>query len=141
VKFFLFIVATAVLSFAGSAPAVEKPRQGDDILIDTYYRIEAKLERNSFGLPLFLESFERDDRVNADVYGIFDYPFSSVVNVLRDPGVSGYYPQCRCRPFWNEGPQDEVRGPAPRWAQDLCPRQLCIQRQCCASIPKKVVST
>jgi hypothetical protein len=45
----------------------------------------AKLERNSFGLPLFLESFEQGDRVNVDVYGIFDYPFSSVVNVLKVP--------------------------------------------------------
>jgi hypothetical protein len=43
------------------------------------------LERSSLGLPLFLESFERDDRVHVDVYGIFDYPFESVVNVLKVP--------------------------------------------------------
>jgi hypothetical protein len=84
-KFFLFMVAAVILFPAGSAPAVEAPRQGDGILLGTYYRIEAKLERNSFGFPLFLESFERDDRVYVDVYGIFDYPFSSVVNVLKVP--------------------------------------------------------
>ena len=82
-KFFLFIVAVAILYSAGSVSAVEKSQQGGDILLDTYYRIEAKLERNSFGFPLFLESFERDDRVYVDVYGIFDHPFSSVVNVLK----------------------------------------------------------
>jgi hypothetical protein len=84
-KFFLFVVAAAILFSAGPAPAVEKPRQAEDILLDAYHRNMAKLQTNSFGLPLFLESFERDDRVHVDVYGIFDYPFSSVVNVLRVP--------------------------------------------------------
>ncbi len=84
-KFFLFIFAAAIFFSAGTASAVEKPRQREDILLDTYHRIEAKLERNGFGFPLFLESSERQDRVNVDVYGIFDYPFSSVVNVLKVP--------------------------------------------------------
>jgi len=84
-KFFLFMVAAAILFSTGSASSFEKPRQGEDILLDTYHRNMAKLETNSFGLPLFLESFERDDRVHVDVYGIFDYPFSSVVNVLKVP--------------------------------------------------------
>jgi hypothetical protein len=61
------------------------PRQGKDILLDTYHRNMARLERNSFGLPLFLDSFERDDRVNVDVYGIFEYAFSNVVNMLKVP--------------------------------------------------------
>ncbi len=84
-KVFLFLPATAILFSVGSTFAVEKPRQGEDVLLDTYHRNMAKLERNSFGLPLFLESFERDNRVHVDVYGIFDYPFSSVVNVLKIP--------------------------------------------------------
>ena len=84
-KFFLFMVVAAILFSAGSSSAVDKSRRSEDILLDAYHRNMAKLERNSFGLPLFLESFERDDRVNVDVYGIFDYPFSSVVNVLKVP--------------------------------------------------------
>lgn len=84
-KVFLFPLAVVVLIFAGSTIAVEKPPQGEDILLNTYHRIEGKLKTNSFGLPLFLESFERDDRVHVDVYGIFAYPFSSVVNVLKVP--------------------------------------------------------
>ena len=84
-KFFLFMVAAAILFSAGSASSVEKPRQDEEILLDTYHRNMAKLETNSFGVPLFLESFERDDRVQVDVYGILDQPFSSVVNVLNVP--------------------------------------------------------
>src|SRR6185369_3320723 len=82
---FLFTVAVAVLFSAGSASAVEKPRPGEAFLLETYHRNRAKLEKNSFGLPLFLESSELNDRVHVDVYGIFDYPFSNVVNVLKLP--------------------------------------------------------
>jgi hypothetical protein len=89
-KLVLFAAAAVILFSAGSASAgsalyVEKPRQGKDLLFDTYCRNKAKLEKNSFGLPLFLESFERDDRVYVDVYGVFDYPFCSVVDVLKVP--------------------------------------------------------
>jgi len=84
-KFFLSIVAASILFSVGSASAVAQSRQGADLLLDTYHRNMAQLETNSFGLPLVVESFERGDRVNVDVYGIFDYPFSSVVNMLKIP--------------------------------------------------------
>ncbi len=84
-KICLFMVAASILLCASSASAVEKSRQGEELLLDTYRRNMAKLERNSFGLPLFLESFERDDRVHVDVYGIFDYPFNTVANTLKVP--------------------------------------------------------
>jgi hypothetical protein len=79
------MVAASILFSAGSASAVEKPLKGEIILLDIYHRNMARLEKNSFGLPLFLESFGQDDRVQVDVYGIFDHPFSSVVNVLKVP--------------------------------------------------------
>ncbi|MDO8281183.1 MAG: hypothetical protein Q7U10_00945 [Thermodesulfovibrionia bacterium] len=84
-KFFLFTAAAAIIFFAGFASAVEKPLQNEDILLETYQKNMARLEKNSFGIPLFLESFEQGHRVNVDVYGIFDHPFSSVVNVLKVP--------------------------------------------------------
>jgi hypothetical protein len=84
-KFFLFMVAAAIFFSAAFAPAVEKPQQGKDMLLDFYHRNTARLEKSSFGFPLFLESFERDDRVHVDVYGIFDYPFSSIAGVLKVP--------------------------------------------------------
>jgi len=84
-KFLLCLVAMAILLPAVSASAVEKPRQDEVVLLDIYHRNMARLERNSFGLPLFVESFERNERAHVDVYGIFEYPFSSVVNVLKIP--------------------------------------------------------
>lgn len=84
-KCLLFIVTVALLFSAVAASSIERPRPGEDVLLDTYHRNMAKLETSSFGLPLILESFERDDKVHVDVYGIFNYPFSSVVNVLKVP--------------------------------------------------------
>jgi len=84
-KILTVIVAAAILFSAASASAVEKLRLNEDVLLDTYHRNVAKFEKNSFGFPLFLESFERDDRVYVDVYGIFDQTFSNVVNVLNVP--------------------------------------------------------
>jgi hypothetical protein len=84
-KSFLFIATAAILSSAASSSAAAAPRQGADLLLDTYHRNMAQLGTNSFGLPLVVESFERGERENVDVYGIFDYPFSSVVNALKVP--------------------------------------------------------
>ena len=84
-KCLLFIASAALLFYAGFASAAEKLRHGEDILLDSYHRNTAGLETNSFGFPLCIESSERDDRVHADIYGIFDHPFSSIVNMLKVP--------------------------------------------------------
>lgn len=83
--YFLLIAAAAILISAGSAPAVENSRHGEETLLASYHRNLSKLETSSFGLPLVVESFELNDRVHVDVYGIFDYRFSSVVNSLKVP--------------------------------------------------------
>jgi len=85
IKFLLCLVAVAVLFTAGSASAAGISRRGEASLLATYHKNSASLEKSSFGLPLFLESFERDDKVHVDVYGIFLYPFGSVVDVLKIP--------------------------------------------------------
>jgi hypothetical protein len=82
---FLFLLTAAILFAAGSASAAEKPRQGKEILLDSYHRNKARLETNNFGLPLYLDSVEKDDRVDVDVYGIFEYPFERVVEMLKVP--------------------------------------------------------
>jgi hypothetical protein len=84
-KILTFMIAATILFSAASASAVEKLRLNEDVLLETYHRNVAKFEKNSFGFPLFLESFERDHRVYVDVYGIFDQTFSDVVNVLNAP--------------------------------------------------------
>jgi hypothetical protein len=80
-----FLLAVVVLIAAGSAFAAEQPRQGEELLRDAYHRNLAGLASNNFGLPLVLESFARDEQVHVDVYGIFAYPLSSVVNALTVP--------------------------------------------------------
>jgi len=84
-RFLLCLLAAAILFAAESAGAAGKSLRGEADLLATYQRNRAGLEKSSFGLPLFLESFERDDKVHVDVYGIFMYPFGSVVDVLRIP--------------------------------------------------------
>jgi hypothetical protein len=84
-SFLRFIVSVAVLVIAGFALAGEKPRHAEELLLDAYNRNITRLETSPFGLPLFLESFEQGDRVHVDVYGIFDYPFSSIVQALSVP--------------------------------------------------------
>lgn len=80
---FLCLITVLFLCSAGSVSAAEKLRDG--ILLDTYHRIESKLEENSFGCPLYMESSDRDGRVHVDVYGVINHPFNSVLNVLQSP--------------------------------------------------------
>ena len=109
-KFVLFLLAVTILLSAGAVFAVEGPVQAKDILLETYHWNRARLESNSFGLPLFLESVEKDDRVHVDVYGILNHPFSSIANVLRVPenwceivSLAPNIKACTCRdmlPVW-----------------------------------------
>jgi hypothetical protein len=84
-KAVLIMAVTAIIFSAGYASAAVKPGKGESTLLDTYHRNMVKMKASSFGIPLFLDSFEQNKRVHVDVYGIFDSPFSSVVNVLKSP--------------------------------------------------------
>ncbi len=83
--FLLFMTAVALSLPVAYAPAAEEPPLDSDVLLKTYHRIETRLERNSFGSPLYLESSDEHGRLHVDVYGIFDHPFRSVLGVLRVP--------------------------------------------------------
>ncbi len=83
--FFFLIIAFAVLFVTDSGAATVKPPQNKNILQDTYLQNKVKLETSSFGLPLFLDSYERNERVHVDVYGVFPHPFSSIAGILRVP--------------------------------------------------------
>jgi len=104
-KLFRLLIAAAIILAAGSASAVESPQQGAKILLDTYHRNMAGLETTSFGLPLFVESFERDHTVHVDVYGIFDYPFSSIAAALKVPAnwcdIVSLHPNIKAAPTRN----------------------------------------
>jgi hypothetical protein len=73
------------LLISGGAFAVETPQPGENLLREVYDQNRAKLANNSFGLPLFLESFSQGGRVDVDVYGVFDDSFGSVVDALTVP--------------------------------------------------------
>ncbi len=84
-KVSLFLVAVVIFCFINSVWALQEPEEGDKNLLKTYYRVETHLERNSFGLPLYLVSSDREGRLHVDVYGIFRHSFSDVLNVLNVP--------------------------------------------------------
>lgn len=83
--FFFLIIASAVFFVTDPGAATAHPRQKKIILHDTYLKNKVTLETSSFGLPLFLDSYERDERVHVDVYGIFPHPFNTVSSLLRVP--------------------------------------------------------
>ena len=84
-RIFLLLFGALSLLVSGNAFAVEKIRPEEALLREVYDRSQAKLANNSFGLPLFLESFSEDGRADVDVYGVFDAPFAGVVDALRVP--------------------------------------------------------
>lgn len=82
----VLVVMTAAAAFsAETAPAGATLRRGDAILLNSYRSSLARLESNRSGIPLYVESYERDDRVQVDVYGIFQHPYSSIEQVLKVP--------------------------------------------------------
>lgn len=83
--YFSFLLAVAFLFSADWASAALKPSHGEGLLLDSYHRNMTRLKGNSFGLPLVVNSIEQADKVHVDVYGIFDYPFSGVVDSLKLP--------------------------------------------------------
>lgn len=84
--FLPFIVTfAAAFILTGSAKASVEPLKDKEILLNTYHRIEARLAKNSFNFPLYLESSDQGGNVNADVYGIIDHPFGSVYEMLSIP--------------------------------------------------------
>lgn len=100
-------MVTAVIAFpAGSAGAAVNPQQGAATLLDTYNKNRAKLSSSSFGVPLFLNSFEQRSRVNVDVYGVFDFSFNSIVTTLKVPSswcdIVSLHPNVKACTYSNE---------------------------------------
>jgi hypothetical protein len=62
-------------SVAGSGPA----------LLAKYPTLSAKLQRNQFAAPIFLESSESGGAQQVDMYGVFNYPFDTVRDALQSP--------------------------------------------------------
>ena len=84
-RLLLLLIAVLSLFNPGSVCPAEEQAKGELDLRETYLRIEPDLQRNTFGIPLYLESSERKNRVSVDVYGIIDHPFSNIQALLNIP--------------------------------------------------------
>lgn len=81
----LFFAVAAITLFSAGFPFGAEGTGGPEVLLDRYRSLQPKLEKNGFGLPLYLESSDRDGRLHVDVYGVFDHGFTSVLNALSAP--------------------------------------------------------
>jgi hypothetical protein len=59
--------------------------EGQQALLAKYPQIKAKLEKNQFGAPIFLESTESGHSVRVDMYGVLEHPFTVVKEALQSP--------------------------------------------------------
>jgi len=79
-------VVITVLLWHGTGQAAEHLLSGNKGLLARYPAIKAKLEKNQFGTPIYLESAEKESSLGVDVYGILNYPFEEVRDELQSPG-------------------------------------------------------
>ena len=49
-----------------------------NLLVDKYLQIEEKLNKNAYGVPIFIESTIEEQSQRGDVFGIIHHPFSDV---------------------------------------------------------------
>lgn len=81
----LLLIATTILFTADSTSALAKPHHSRELLLNIYHRNMEKLHKSGFGFPVVVESFEKDDIVHVDVYGILEYPYSDVAGMVNVP--------------------------------------------------------
>jgi hypothetical protein len=79
------IASATLLSWRCSVQAADPPPSGGALLLAKYPAIKTGLEKNQFGIPLYLESREEYGSLHVDVYGIFEYPIDGVIDALRSP--------------------------------------------------------
>ena len=68
-----------------SVLAAEPSSTKGEALRAKFLVFSSELEKNQFGLPLYLESQEEYGSLHVDVYGIVDFPFDSVSDAFRKP--------------------------------------------------------
>jgi hypothetical protein len=56
-----------------------------DALYAKYYNINDQLEKNVYGIPIYLESNGGNGKIAGDVYGIIHHPFASIRDALGAP--------------------------------------------------------
>lgn len=79
------IAAMAILSCCETVQATDGFFQDRGALIAKYHAIKPKLEKNQFGIPVYLDSAEDTNYSHVDIYGILEYPFESVSDAFIVP--------------------------------------------------------
>jgi hypothetical protein len=81
----VFLVFAEVLSCHCGIQAAELLPTPGTALFSKYSTAKFEIEKNQFGIPIYLESNDHNRFLRADVYGVFNYPFSSVRDALLVP--------------------------------------------------------
>jgi hypothetical protein len=75
-------------------------------LRDKYQSLTQQLAHNQFQRPLYLESQELPSALSGDIYGVVNYPFTTVNGTLNDPAQG---PANWCDVRQRDGPRGEHR--------------------------------
>ncbi|HET6418767.1 MAG TPA: hypothetical protein VFG19_01335 [Geobacteraceae bacterium] len=81
----IVIIVSFVAIPWGSARVAEPGTGGERALVGRYPAIKAGLEKNQFGIPIYLESKEEAGSSQVEIYSILDYPFAIVRDSLQSP--------------------------------------------------------
>jgi hypothetical protein len=84
-KVLISLLLLLCLSPLRYAHATDPPSSAVNFLHNKYLKIEAKLQKNPFNMPLFVESREEDYKAAVDVYGVIEHPFETVSSMLEIP--------------------------------------------------------
>ena len=79
------LITAAFIFFYGSAQAFDRLAPGGKELTEKYNSIKTALEKNRFGIPLYLESIEEGSYSRVDIYGIFEHSFDDMSDALKIP--------------------------------------------------------
>ena len=80
-----FLSVAVALCWCNAVLALEPAVIGERALLAKYPVIKARLEKNQFGAPIYLESAETAGTVRVDMFGTFNYSFPAVRDALQSP--------------------------------------------------------
>lgn len=75
------VAALLVLLLPLLAPAADAGAQ----LQAKYRELQPQLAQNPFGRPLYLDSTERSNGLQGEIYAVMDHPYTAVENAFRNP--------------------------------------------------------
>ena len=79
------LVLLALALWSGIGQAAETASSGGKALLAKYPTISAKLQKNQFAAPIYLESTEVEGSLKVDMYGVVPHSFNTVKDALQSP--------------------------------------------------------